>query len=295
MRLLFVANCHASKLSLLANTLAPSVQSDWVEVNIIKDDDKEKVSEKIAAADLVLYYPVADSWRHDFVRTAYIKEHAKQSMSLTNVFFEGLHPDITLVGKGGQRLQSPLSDYHSRTAIFAWRAGLSAAETCALIENPDFAEKLGYRDSWDRSMKELHRRADLADISYARRFEEIVYERLPLFVINHPVTFLLEDYTRFILDQIGVKHLPMPADCFPQWMLSNAVFPVFPYVRQWNSLPYEVALFKAPRADRYFTLPEYIERSFEMYKDYNDVEMAIMSDYEKWKPAFGAAMGREFK
>lgn len=293
LKLLFIANCHAKRLSEVANIIAPSVTSDWVEVNKIFEQHREEVTAKIQAADLVLYYPVADSWRSDFVRTSHIQQHAKASISLTNVFFEGLHPDITLTGRGGARLQSPLADYHSRTALFAYRAGLSVDQTCALIQGPELAEKIGYRDTWARSLAELHRRAELVDVKYAKRFEEMVRERLPLFVINHPVTYLLVDYTRFILDHIGVKHLPMPSDCFPQWMQKNAIFPVFPYVRDWHSLPYEMAIFKAPDVDRFFTLAQFIENSFARYKDYDREEMMIMTGYDQWRVAFSEALGQE--
>lgn len=294
MKILYIANCHAKPLSTLTNVIAPSVQANWLEVNRLTDADRERATSLLEWADLVLYYPVADSWRNEFVRTSYIKSHSKQSKALTNVFFEGLHPDVTLVGKGGQRLQSPLSDYHSRTALFAFRAGLNAADACRKIRDPQFAESLGYKAIWQDSLAELHRRSDLADIHYAARFEEILYDRLPLFVINHPVTFLLDDYARFIMRELGISTVRLPSDCFPQWMVSNAIFPVFPYVSEWNSLPYQVDLLKAPKVDLYFGLDEFVATSFEKYKAYPANEMTIMSNYDKlWKPRFSAAFGRQ--
>jgi hypothetical protein len=245
------------------------------------------VNAAVSEADLVLYYPIADSWRHDFVRSSYVKQAAKNSLSLTNIFFEGLHPDVTLVGKGGQRLQSPLADYHSRAALFGYRAGLSAAELCKKVRDENFAESVGYRSTWDDSIKELYKRSNLCDINYGHRFEEIMKTRLPLFVVNHPVTYVLVDYVNFIMRQIEQNVYSIPADCFPQWMLSNAVFPVFNYISEWHSLPYQVELFKAPKREALFSLDEFIIESYAMYGEYKSDDMAIMTGYqEKWKERF---------
>ena len=290
MKVLFIANCHAKPLSIICNTLCPSVAFDWVEVNRLSEADRETVTVKIGDADSVLYYPISDRWPQDFVRGTTIREKARASLVLTNVYFGGLHPDITLTGKGGARLQSPLADYHSRIVLMSYLNGLDASQALKLVTDAAFADKFGYLQVWPDSLAELKKRSNEADIRFYDEFEEMLYERLPLFVVNHPVTHLLFLYARKILAHLGLPALSLTADCFPQWMLSNAVFPVFPYISETFKLPYSVSLLKAPRTDAFLEMPDFVNQCYSLYKGYKREDLVVMDKYAEWKARFLAAL-----
>lgn len=289
MKILLVANCHAKPLSIICNTLCTSAEFDWVEVNRLSESDREKVTQKIREADTVLYYPISDRWPQDFVRGGAIRENAKSAFTLTNVYFGGLHPDVTLTGKK-PRLQSPLADYHSRTVLMSFLHGLGEKGAFDLIENSQFAEKFGYLNVWSASLAELQKRSNEADIHFYDEFVEMLYERLPLFVVNHPATHLMFIYARKILSHLGLKASSMTSDCFPQWMQAHAIFPVFPYISETFNLPYSVDLLKVPKSETYMSMPEFISRCYAMYRDYNREDMIAMDNYVDWEAKFQAAL-----
>lgn len=286
MKVLIVANCHARPLSVSCRALCPSVSFDSIEVNRLKDTDRDEVCAKIDAADIVLYYPISENWKIDFVRSSYITANAKVAYALTNVYFAGLHPDITLVGRGGARLQSPLGDYHSRTAIFCYLNGKSVEETVKLIGRGEFAETLGYFDIWQSSLSELERRSGLADISFYDEFVEILYERLPLYVINHPVNHVHFAAANKILNFLNLPSNKLPSDCVPQFHLSNVIYPVFSYISDQFKLPYGVDVFKPPRTDSFLSLTDFVRSSFETYRNSDQGDLKVMDNFAQWDERF---------
>jgi hypothetical protein len=109
-------------------------------------------------------------------------------------------------------------------------------------------------------------------------------------VVNHPVTCLLFTYARKILAHLDLPALALTADCFPQWMLSNAVFPVFPYVSETFNLPYSVGVLKSPKKDGFIEMPDFVRQCYEMYKDYPREDLVVMDKYAEWKTRFLAAL-----
>lgn len=85
------------------------------------------------------------------------KIYQDRFLGLTNIFFTGLHPDLSYFGSFGTRVESPLSDYHSKLALLAFAKQLSVEE-CLALYNHDIYEKMGYFQAFHNSKDELLKR-----------------------------------------------------------------------------------------------------------------------------------------
>ena len=106
--------------------------------------------------DHLLSQPMSDEF--DDVSSKRLKAHYQSRFAnYTNIYFSGLHPDLTYFGGFGQRVTSPLGDYHSRIILACFFQGRSVRE-CLAAFNGGVYEKLGYFLQFEHSLAELARR-----------------------------------------------------------------------------------------------------------------------------------------
>ena len=118
--------------------------------------------------------------------------------------FRGFHPDIVYVYReDGAPLVGPTSDYHSRIAITAYLAGMSAADAASLYNRLVF-RRLGYLDSFDSECALLAEQWGRFDIDVMPLLQKWRSSGCFMYSLNHPKVRPLLDLARLACARIGV-------------------------------------------------------------------------------------------
>lgn len=247
-RVLVIANCQAPFIARSLEMLNPNITAKGLVVFEAKKDKAEQYRQQMANADHVFHFDVKPGFMVPDFESRNIKAAiGERSHTITNLFFQGLHPDFCYCGAMNKRVQGPFGEYHSRLVIAGYKMGLSAPETAALFARPDVMEALGYRDSFRASMDELKTRDQALDIRFSDRLEPMLTGRaLPMYTFNHPAPWVMLEFARHILTQVGMRADPIPYEVLPAWLLNGPVLPVYDAVTDWFGLSYSLPRWKQP-------------------------------------------------
>ncbi len=190
-------------------------------------------------------------------------------VSFTNIYFTGLHPDMTYFGGMGKRILSPLGDYHSKICLLAFKKGLSI-DQCEKLFNDSTYRQLDFYTEWVASETELRKRDDHLDIKFADDFLQMTRLESTLYTFNHPLGIV---FSRF-LEKI-YKHLDLTAPNFPHsyfynYLATNAWWPIYPEINDFHQLKNVMPVnFKAPDflSRKFYSLKEFISSSYRLYTD----------------------------
>jgi len=124
------------------------------------------------------------------------KGTARQTHFLPALSFSGFHPDIVYVFReDGTPLAGPTMDYHSRIAIAAYLAGMSAADAAALYNRLVF-RRLGYLDWFGQACTMLAEQWARFDIDVAPLLRRWRCAGCFMYSVNHPKVLPLLDLAR---------------------------------------------------------------------------------------------------
>ena len=151
---------------------------------------------------------------------------------ISNIYFSGLHPDLTYIGGLGQRIVGPLGDYHSKLAIFGFLKGVSIIDTMALFSERSY-ELLGYFTEYAKSMRTLEERDCIVDVPITHILDATLRSSLCFFSVNHPTSALLSAYchevARYLEDNdLGrCSEMPLDPSMCGESLAGSAIFPIY--------------------------------------------------------------------
>lgn len=214
-----------------------------------------------------------------------IKAKLLDVFSFTNVYFTGVHPDMTYIGSMRQRILSPLGDYHSKICLASYLSGVNANE-CINNYNYKTYQKLNFFENWHNSKCELLARDEFVDIKIAGNFIDMTCNSLTLFTFNHPVAIVFHKTVNDILEFIKCSPINFSSEYFNNYLSSNAWWPIYKEIQVHNALPYSSNMeFKSPdgMGGKIFTLEEFVKSSYESYEKVGKKLLSQM----KWTPNLG--------
>lgn len=265
-----IANCHSLPLAEAMALFLGQGRVDFLDINFLQSPESQnKIAQLHTQGGKIFTQNLSDKFGK--LETKELRSaRGKDVVSFTNIYFTGLHPDITYLGQMGRRIQSPLRDYHSKLVLFAFAAGRTEDE-CLSMFNGQIFEKIGYLDEFEKSATSLRERDDALDIKFADRFLDRVRKVPSLLTINHPTAEILGDLAEMLLSSVGAKFTPAP-----QWLLQNqlaasVIWPIYDEIAEFHGLSYRTpqCFFRARSAGqpRALALKEFIQDSYLCYRD----------------------------
>jgi GSCFA family/Polysaccharide biosynthesis enzyme WcbI len=261
MEIAVVGTCQAYPLSLCLMAMAPDVVAKPIVVNRTTE-----ITEDLTAYDLVFTTLLDDARLEDVV-----SQLSGRIFQYPRITYTGFTPDSVYATSGGEKMISPVGDYHSSLILYAWLHGLSARETKTLFCTEVF-ERLSFSEHQRASRALMLREGE--DISFPMASLLDKWEASGRFMhsVNHPRLFVMADIARMLAERSGLRtQATRPEDYIADPLMSNCVWPVYPGLNpQWESFAsYD---FKGPgeltpagRPVKVFSLEDFIDRSLEAY------------------------------
>lgn len=284
MKIAIVGNCQATALSLYFDRTPGVEVRAVVDVNMRSSPNfihAEHVVEHGIDVDIIFTQPMGSDFGP--ISTENLKfKFGDRVKTFTNIYFSGLHPDITYFGPFGRRFLSPVGDYHSRIALASYLKGYSIEKCLAFFVRQTY-ENLGMIKMFDISGAELLKRDEGIDIKFAQDFLDMTRSTLTLYSLNHP--------TREVISALGSKliagysglNFSIDFDLFSDVLISNVIWPIYTDLLTPLNLPYRGAtLFYPPHNSglKPMTLDEFVTRSFRIY---DDAGRSALSDPQQTK------------
>ena len=292
MKAVVISNCQCQPLAFCLAPLFEDIVFEQFGVHLLGADPSVAIADFVSRAkdeyDLVLAIPLSAEFGP--LATTRIRETfaGRHVLGISNIFFGGLHPDLTYLGALGRRIRGPLGDYHSRLAVHGFMAGLDVVQTVALFREEIFAA-LGFREAYAASLTELRERERQVDVPVADLLEKMLRREACLFSVNHPTTAVVARYAQAIaaaLDGKGIgRRSSWPADpaLLPNLLATGASFPVYPAIAAWHGVPWlgsyafrAEGLGNTPAVP--FDLEHFITREFAFFADAGRERLAANSN-----------------
>ena len=270
MKVAIIGNCQSQALANCFERSGLVTVSAVLDVNMGWTEEYKHaewaVANKTLDLDYVLTQPISQNFPG--IATTRLKEiYGDRLLTYTNIFFEGLHPDITYFGSFGERVASPLGDYHSRIALMAYFKDLSAEDAIGLYQH-DIYEKLGYFRRFDESKAALEQRDQDIDIKFAANFFALMKREIPLYSVNHPTPPLVKALASQISKRICGEPIEIPSSFFSNSLVSSNVWPIYPEIGINARLDYSTPMLFWPQSgmgNPPLTLREFVQKSYESY------------------------------
>ncbi|WP_151711033.1 WcbI family polysaccharide biosynthesis putative acetyltransferase [Acinetobacter brisouii] len=129
-KIALIGNCQSTALSNFFKRVNGIEVVSLLDINCQGTPDFERDKYRLLNSndiDFVLSQPLSDSFNN--LSSSFLREKFKDRfISYTNIFFTGLHPDLSYFGSFNQRINSPLGDYHSKLALTAFAKNMSITE-----------------------------------------------------------------------------------------------------------------------------------------------------------------------
>jgi hypothetical protein len=231
-RAVVVGNCQAKALELMLTTndafAARFELVSFPAVHEIPDAMVPELHAAVAGAALVIPQRVDEGYRDGIgLGTETLARIAADATVLRwpSVFWAGYVPDLFyLRGEDGRPVVEGPFDYHDRTILNAYAAGLDAAAACALLADP---EEPSDAPSWaDHATAELEVRGQGCEIHVASFIAERFRDELLFFTMNHPSNGLLAHMARQVVDQLGLPGSVDSVRLGPDDLLGSTFYPL---------------------------------------------------------------------
>jgi hypothetical protein len=231
-RAVVVGNCQAVGLELMLATNDAFAQRfelvPFPAVHLIPDAQVPELHEAVAGASLVLPQRVDEGYRDGIgLGTETLARLAGTAHVLRwpSVYWAGYVPDLFyLRDEAGRPVVDAPFDYHDRTILDAYVAGVAAADTCALLADP---EQPSDAPAWaDGATAELTIRGAGCEIDVASYIAERFRDELLFFTMNHPSNVLLAHITCQALELLGLAGGVDPARLPPADLLGSTFYPL---------------------------------------------------------------------
>jgi hypothetical protein len=209
MRVTIIGNCQARPVADYIRSIDTEVTiQDIIITHLAKEDDLGRLEQAAAQSDFIFAQFVQSNYPTKFLRSNVLREqYGDRAVIWPNIFFKGQTPDLCYAtAASGARIVGPLSDYHSRPIIDAWRAGLSADQAEELLTNgqPNLEWLTGLPAS---SLNELKRREQYCNVGVTEKIAELWRIRRYFFTFNHPVSDLMMGVASDLLALVGQRSI----------------------------------------------------------------------------------------
>lgn len=260
-RIAFIGNCQVDIYCKLLKSCNPNLDVFAIEVWRLKPDDFDLASNKLTSCDIIVTQPL--SAHYGPLALESLRNTHKHILTIHNIYFKGYHPDCEYLGPMGNRLKSPIGDYHSKVVYQAFEKGLTPEKAVEDI--------LGYpaervQRIFDESTAELRRREIDIDVPVT----DLVLSECGwsyFFTFNHPTLELHSRYLEAIVNALGLK---ISFNTISDPLLDHTQFPIYPSVVDTLGLPAnarEDIVFISPKSvgGHVFDLPSFCRSCYSSY------------------------------
>ena len=231
-RAVVVGNCQAKALELMLATNDAFAQRfelvSFPAVHEIPDAMVPELHRAVADAALVIPQRVDEAYRGSIgLGTETLARIAGTARVLRwpSVYWAGYVPDLFYLrdAAGAPVVDGPF-DYHDRTVLSAYAAGLGVAGACELLADPE--QPSGAHEWADRATAELDLRGQGCDIDVASFIAERFRDELLFFTMNHPSNRLLAHMAGQVVEQLGLPGSVDPVRLGPDDLLGPTFYPL---------------------------------------------------------------------
>lgn len=269
LKIALVGNCQTSALRSIFNRSVDIEVAAVADVNLRGTPMFEKDVQKIAEGkdfDFVLSQPMSDDFGD--ISSANLKKiYGDKFRKFTNVYFSGLHPDLSYFGSFGQRFASPLGEYHSKIALMCYSKKIDPSRCVSLFTQRTY-ETLHYFDAYEHSSNEMLRRDDSNDIKFASVFLEFSKIRMLLYTINHPSSACMVLLAKTLAESLGANGAQFEHDIYTNLLVESQIWPIYPEIGSAHELKYKTEMQFYPATNtgrRPMNIEQFVYTSYEMY------------------------------
>jgi hypothetical protein len=297
-----ISNCQSYHIAAWLSVFSSSTIFDYWEVHSLPPDKRADSIEKFVVEardkyDIIIISPLSGAFHDlaaDKVRTTFSGRHV---ILVSNIFFSGLHPDLTYLGDLAGRVIGPLGDYHSKLALFSFLSNRTVAEATKLFTG-DIYNKLSYFSEFDISMNELQRRDIEVDVGVTDLLPNILHSNYCFYTVNHPTSAVFAPYCSQIIrfmESLGVEqHSGLPIDplvCEAS-LAQNTIFPIYPEIAEYHRIPQFGSLaFKAAGARKNpINLGQFIASEYDVFRTISIESLASLPITKKVMLGFCEAL-----
>lgn len=230
-RVVIVGNCQASALEIMLRTNAYFTSHfelvSFPPVHEISEAMIPDLHEAVSHAAIVMPQRVDDAYRGGIgLGTKALMALARSAIVVRwpSVYWAGYFPDLFYLRDAeGRPIVDCAFDYHDRTILEGYAAGLDAKEVCSRLEDPD---RPSQAKAWaEQATAELSIRGEDCDVQIASFIASRFQHELLFFSMNHPSNVLLGKIATDIMELLGipggVDHRQVPAE-----ILGGTFFPL---------------------------------------------------------------------
>ena len=240
----------------------------WVafEVWRMSADDFIAAAALIDGCDIVVSQPLQTGHYGPLAAQA-LKDRrgaAQRLIFIHNLYFDGVVPDCSYVGRMGNRVTSPMGSYHSRIVLNAYLAGKSPVECRADLMSGHGIDPVL---CWEQSVQLLRTREEAVDVPFVEDLEAQVRADDSFHMFNHPAASLILSYGQRILGAIFGSDAPAVPAVMQDELIKYGRWPVWGWVAKARKLPYRREGFLYPgQSGMQETSPDqFIDASYEIY------------------------------
>jgi hypothetical protein len=262
---MLLGNCQTDSLRELLRQYTNWQVLNWREDILVDPVEQVRIRQELVQADVVITQQLHIN-RFGALATSELIKANIRPIVIPNLYFAGLYPELVYLGRQGQRLQSPLGDYHSGLACAAFLAGLTPEEALCCYEDDTLFERAGLFDLWASSWSDYLARELKCDVMMAD-YLNIGSRSRPLFYsFNHPVGAVMDELARRTI------HYVTGEDAVPELMRddlqNNVIYPVWgPIVRRQKLAYASPAGFYLPVPNGFLPLPDFLMQTYVLYAE----------------------------
>lgn len=263
MKYLILANCQGNSYKAVMEALNPDIQCSFyitTEIPKLTESDYRQYDLIFCQAQCKELIPEAI-------------QGERKMVLIPNIIFSGFHPDMTYIGDvNGSALYGPMSSYHSAICLFCYKYGLSI-EACMNYFNAYAFNKFGYFDAYRMAKEVLFEECIKVGFDIEKYFYKWERQSPFMYSMNHPKLFVIQDVVMSIFEKLSInivrdisaKYIEDPLQNMPVW-------PVYPEIANALNLP-NVGSYQFSNPHGEFSLKQFIELSYEVYKNYSKDEI----------------------
>ncbi|GJD62814.1 hypothetical protein MPEAHAMD_2973 [Methylobacterium frigidaeris] len=243
---LVISNCQIQPIKHMMSMYSDDIVFDGFGVHLLPHDNKDHINNLVSNIDkydVVLTVPLSDQYEE--ISSEKIGNYVKSTklVRIANMYFSGLHPDLTYIGGLSKRVDGPLGDYHSKLALLAYLRGYNVAEAFRLYTEKVY-KIIGYFDVAEKSIEELKLREQNIDVQFSDILQENYREHPTFFSVNHPTSFMFDLYCQrisaWLEHNLDIKQSGFHKGALfsMNYLAGSAIFPVYPEISMHLNLKY---------------------------------------------------------